>query len=119
GLAFGLAVFFFQAEDGIRDFHVTGVQTCALPISADRETLLVEQAADLANHEHVLALVVAAIPAALDRLELRKLLLPVAQHVRLHAAQLAHLADREVTLPRNRRQFAVIAWFQHTPQLAP
>src|SRR5690606_18713033 len=28
-----LCVFFFQAEDGIRDFHVTGVQTCALPIS--------------------------------------------------------------------------------------
>src|SRR5690606_39576543 len=25
-------VFFFQAEDGIRVFHVTGVQTCALPI---------------------------------------------------------------------------------------
>src|SRR5690606_34756633 len=27
--------FFFQAEDGIRDFHVTGVQTCALPIWSD------------------------------------------------------------------------------------
>src|SRR5690349_23936170 len=27
--------FFFQAEDGIRDLYVTGVQTCALPISAD------------------------------------------------------------------------------------
>src|SRR3712207_9464196 len=27
-------VFFFQAEDGIRDIGVTGVQTCALPISA-------------------------------------------------------------------------------------
>src|SRR5207302_3634364 len=27
-----LYFFFFQAEDGIRDFHVTGVQTCALPI---------------------------------------------------------------------------------------
>src|SRR5690606_29809700 len=27
-----LSFFFFQAEDGIRDFHVTGVQTCALPI---------------------------------------------------------------------------------------
>src|SRR5437868_8071022 len=26
--------FFFQAEDGIRDRNVTGVQTCALPISA-------------------------------------------------------------------------------------
>ena len=24
--------FFFQAEDGIRDYKVTGVQTCALPI---------------------------------------------------------------------------------------
>src|SRR5690606_39858517 len=33
-----VCVFFFQAEDGIRDFHVTGVQTCALPICvcADR-----------------------------------------------------------------------------------
>src|SRR5438046_9927543 len=28
--------FFFQAEDGIRDWSVTGVQTCALPISAGR-----------------------------------------------------------------------------------
>src|SRR5256885_12143328 len=26
------ADFFFQAEDGIRDYKVTGVQTCALPI---------------------------------------------------------------------------------------
>src|SRR5262249_59079475 len=28
--------FFFQAEDGIRDWSVTGVQTCALPISKPR-----------------------------------------------------------------------------------
>src|SRR5690349_1834194 len=28
--------FFFQAEDGIRDLYVTGVQTCALPISSTR-----------------------------------------------------------------------------------
>src|SRR5256885_3095211 len=27
-----LEIFFFQAEDGIRDYKVTGVQTCALPI---------------------------------------------------------------------------------------
>src|SRR2546429_2577802 len=32
----GLVVFFFQAEDGIRDVAVTGVQTCALPISRCR-----------------------------------------------------------------------------------
>src|SRR2546430_4861860 len=30
--ATGWQVFFFQAEDGIRDLTVTGVQTCALPI---------------------------------------------------------------------------------------
>src|SRR6185369_10454867 len=29
----GIILFFFQAEDGIRDSSVTGVQTCALPIS--------------------------------------------------------------------------------------
>src|SRR5690606_39710225 len=34
--------FFFQAEDGIRDFHVTGVQTCALPISVRAEGAAVE-----------------------------------------------------------------------------
>src|SRR5438093_8606216 len=28
-----LSIFFFQAEDGIRDWSVTGVKTCALPIS--------------------------------------------------------------------------------------
>src|SRR5690349_23145254 len=27
-----ISFFFFQAEDGIRDLYVTGVQTCALPI---------------------------------------------------------------------------------------
>src|SRR5438552_17270762 len=30
-----MCVFFFQAEDGIRDDLVTGVQTCALPISRE------------------------------------------------------------------------------------
>src|SRR5690625_5822780 len=30
-----LMFFCFQAEDGIRDGHVTGVQTCALPISSE------------------------------------------------------------------------------------
>src|SRR5260370_22443733 len=34
--------FFFQAEDGIRDSSVTGVQTCALPISEEPEPLASE-----------------------------------------------------------------------------
>src|SRR5436190_14458333 len=36
---FSLFLFFFQAEDGIRDHCVTGVQTCALPISG-RQAIL-------------------------------------------------------------------------------
>src|SRR6266702_6526800 len=40
--AYGIlhGVFFFQAEDGIRDGHVTGVQTCALPILTDIRPVL-------------------------------------------------------------------------------
>src|SRR5690606_39813073 len=34
--------FFFQAADGIRVFHVTGVQTCALPISRCRSSSIAE-----------------------------------------------------------------------------
>src|SRR3712207_5994049 len=34
--------FFFQAEDGIRDIGVTGVQTCALPISLITTLTLIE-----------------------------------------------------------------------------
>src|SRR3712207_8718729 len=33
GRSWSIGFFFFQAEDGIRDIGVTGVQTCALPIS--------------------------------------------------------------------------------------
>src|SRR2546427_4543760 len=35
-----MTVFFFQAEDGIRDLTVTGVQTCALPIWRQRDLVL-------------------------------------------------------------------------------
>src|SRR5256884_7343772 len=36
----GLGFFFFQAEDGIRDVAVTGVQTCALPIFIFSDTVI-------------------------------------------------------------------------------
>src|SRR5690625_7963305 len=38
--------FFFQAEDGIRDGHVTGVQTCALPICTDAAPVRLEATID-------------------------------------------------------------------------
>src|SRR5690348_17485680 len=37
-----VSFFFFQAEDGIRDGRVTGVQTCALPIWAEKKQILDE-----------------------------------------------------------------------------
>src|SRR5437867_10047714 len=50
-------LFFFQAEDGIRDRTVTGVQTCALPISvpaiAQEEGSDLETGARLAGQEHL------------------------------------------------------------------
>src|SRR5690625_2095529 len=36
-------VFFYQAEDGIRDGHVTGVQTCALPILGHHAIAAIEE----------------------------------------------------------------------------
>src|SRR2546421_4937998 len=39
--------FFFQAEDGIRDLIVTGVQTCALPIYPARKSISPNRADDL------------------------------------------------------------------------
>src|SRR5256885_6914320 len=37
-ISFSYLFFFFQAEDGIRDYKVTGVQTCALPILSAFQT---------------------------------------------------------------------------------
>src|SRR5256885_7064493 len=45
-----VCVFFFQAEDGIRDYKVTGVQTCALPICADLANLVNEAALNAARY---------------------------------------------------------------------
>src|SRR5256885_16481247 len=38
----GLVIFFFQAEDGIRDYKVTGVQTCALPLYRSKAKHILE-----------------------------------------------------------------------------
>src|SRR5438067_6426570 len=48
---FLLFFFFFQAEDGIRDRNVTGVQTCALPISTSCTSAVT--AAALEEHRDV------------------------------------------------------------------
>src|SRR6266508_5275746 len=45
-----IVFFFFQAEDGIRDGHVTGVQTCALPICCRDHPFDVEQEGHSTRH---------------------------------------------------------------------
>src|SRR5256885_9309680 len=47
--------FFFQAEDGIRDYKVTGVQTCALPIYDEDVGILAQRAARRRKHVVVVA----------------------------------------------------------------
>src|SRR6478609_1487573 len=54
-----------------------------MPCTVDREALLIEQVADPTDQQDFVMLVIAPIAAPLDWLQLRKLLLPVAKHVRL------------------------------------
>src|SRR2546427_8518466 len=71
----GNLFFFFQAEDGIRDLTVTGVQTCALPISLRRELLRLRKRR-VGSPEVVLKLVITGqvVPRC------RVLLLPPGRH---------------------------------------
>src|SRR5882757_1080976 len=53
-----MCFFFFQAEDGIRDIGVTGVQTCALPIfQGFAETLLSGALDDKANRKRFVEII--------------------------------------------------------------
>src|SRR5688572_4520861 len=97
---------------GLRDRVVVE----AVARAADGEAFFVQQLADAADQQHFMVLVVAAVAAPLHRLELRELLLPVAEHVRLHPAQVAHFADGEVALGRDRRKLSFpAAWLHGAP----
>src|SRR2546429_5417746 len=63
-----LLFFFFQAEDGIRDVAVTGVQTCALPISVT--------SVDMPRLQSLLAYLVLHCAAPLPRAHLAYLMWP-------------------------------------------
>lgn len=80
---------------------------CILPQAAasavNSETLLIKQLPDTANQQYFMVLVVATVTSALDRLQLSKFLLPITQHMRLDAAELAYFANSEVALRGNGR----------------
>src|SRR2546426_7666619 len=52
-MAMSVVFFFFQAEDGIRDYKVTGVQTCALPISPTEQDEFVQLFAALLQRAYM------------------------------------------------------------------
>src|SRR2546429_2397348 len=64
-----LLFFFFQAEDGIRDVAVTGVQTCALPISHLFSGAVALPAASPEPQTVALSSAAGETSARLDRLE--------------------------------------------------
>src|SRR5207253_6981939 len=69
-----LFFFFFQAEDGIRDGHVTGVQTCALPIYFDYarrvEIRREDELGELARAFNQMASTVHASQQSLEQIEI-------------------------------------------------
>src|SRR5207253_3533632 len=80
-------MFFFQAEDGIRDGHVTGVQTCALPIFSGmlhrRTVVLILVAATIAAGGRGLGVITTYVPAYLkDSLHLGELTTGVLFNIR-------------------------------------
>src|SRR2546430_8962696 len=62
-----IVFFFFQAEDGIRDLTVTGVQTCALPISFQYGAQIRAYTANLATTASVRLSSDAALNSTVDR----------------------------------------------------
>ena len=70
------------------------IKTCTG--AADGEALLVEQLPNAPDQQDLMVLIVAAVAATLDWLELCELLFPVTQNVRLDATQLAYFTNREV-----------------------
>src|SRR6476661_9459474 len=85
--------FFFQAEDGIRDSSVTGVQTCALPISV---ALSVRKSAGLRVRQPLASLTVATLDA--DRL--RPFVSLLSDEVNVRAVELTELADHDERVSR-------------------
>ena len=68
----------------------------ALPRATDGKTLVIEKAPNLSDDQDVLALIITPVATPFDRLQLRELLFPVTQYVRLHRTQITHLSDSEI-----------------------
>src|SRR5262249_56490541 len=90
-----LRFFFFQAEDGIRDWSVTGVQTCALPISPGCDAVIpLRRAGERLRSTDLAAFSAAGIARILVR-EPRIRVLPVRGSGIISAAEIGRASCRE------------------------
>lgn len=80
--------------------------------------LIIKERSDLADHQDVLALIVTAIAATLDGLQLGKFLFPVAQYMRFDRTEVADFTNSEISLTGDGWEFGVMIWVQHTPLLS-
>lgn len=92
----------------------------AMAGAVDRKSLLVKEVADAADQQHLVVLVIPTVAAALDRLQLRELLLPITEHVRLDRTEVTYLADGEIPLGGDGWQLGFSsAVIRHGSQLRP
>src|SRR3989454_9450814 len=120
-----LLCFFFQAEDGIRDYKVTGVQTCALPIShakALRAIATAPQKSDAVDARLLARMLLSglipeAYPRSADQRELLRLLRHrtalVRFRTRLAGRIHSQLHQQRLSLPREKLlRRATRAWLE-------
>src|SRR2546425_5218143 len=104
--------FFFQAEDGIRDKLVTGVQTCALPILVENSAIqnalqtCLKMADEIGIEERKLVLVTDDVAMLLERSE---------EHTS-ELQSLAYLVCRLLLEKKKKKQIMIL---NHTPSVEP
>src|SRR2546421_184494 len=106
------AVFFFQAEDGIRDLIVTGVQTCALPISNKRmSTFSTSRASNPSGsrpQSHVFPLFFSSLPYT----QVRDFAYPVGDPAH-YGAPTASGVSTPASESRRQSDPAILSWNEH------
>src|SRR5256885_273800 len=108
--------FFFQAEDGIRDYKVTGVQTCALPISTANHNVPVRRSV---KHQKMPVATTPAIPAQVSP-GLERCTPPNASESRIAAGQNPiPCPSVNCTYPRNANSSYSPTTRKNTPQNSP
>src|SRR5258706_1398066 len=97
------------------EVHLRVVAREAVPCAADGKPLFIQQAPYLPNDQHVLALIVPAVAPALGGPEVREILLPITQHMRVDAPPVPYFTHSEITPSPGRRPITNFSLGHHKP----